>query len=196
MHCNLEAHFYSFFHSFFDLGVNLEALVVQISLDPTILPVNHRNDRGEMIHHHNHTQVVQNQFSKAVIFSTHNCYFHKISSPFWYWSLTLMFFTFFFPWRTLKPQSLGQTLYDLYMASASRNEYLEHALLMKKPKVEEPVIPDVPLPPPYEEPPRGGGLEDIVESPKFTHRRKDWISIFVCVVFLRCVSKPSTLGSE
>lgn len=78
----------------------------------------------------------------------------------------------FFPWRV----SENEPIYDLLNPSPSRNEYLEHAMFFKEPKIEEPEIPDVPplLPPGFEEPPRSfGGLEEIVESAKQLNTRKD-----------------------
>ncbi|CAJ1971196.1 unnamed protein product [Sphenostylis stenocarpa] len=65
-------------------------------------------------------------------------------------------------------------LKDVYNRSPSRNEYLEHAMFLKKLNIEEQQMPDVPLPPNEEEPPRSfGGLEEIVESAKRIHGRKD-----------------------
>ncbi|WVY90847.1 hypothetical protein V8G54_036361 [Vigna mungo] len=72
--------------------------------------------------------------------------------------------------------SENEPIYDLLNPPPSHNEYLEHAMFFKEPKIEEPEIPDVPplLPPGFEEPPRSfGGLEEIVESAKQLNRRKD-----------------------
>ncbi|QCE01532.1 hypothetical protein DEO72_LG7g2830 [Vigna unguiculata] len=84
------------------------------------------------------------------------------------------------PWSVPVKQPIIDPFHDLLNPSPSRNEYLEHAMFLKKPRIEEPEILDVPLPedlllpPEYEEPPRSfGGLEEIVESAKLLNRRKD-----------------------
>ncbi|KOM46701.1 hypothetical protein LR48_Vigan07g040500 [Vigna angularis] len=78
--------------------------------------------------------------------------------------------------RVSENQPIIDPFHDLLNPSPSHNEYLEDAMFLRKPRIEEPEIPDVPLllPPGYEERPRSfGGLEEIVESAKRLNRRKD-----------------------